>query len=239
MASIKATASHERLEPVSGGPRRKPMNAPRVVLADADAPTRVGLRVALAADGFDIVAEAGEAGAAIEAAVELRPDAVMLAAALPGGGIEAARRISVRVPGARIVIVSDGPSGEELLEAVLAGAAGYLGRDVSQERLPFALRAVLAGEVALPRRHTQHLLEELRRRNVQRAIVSARARVALTDREWEVLLVLADGATTGEIARRLRISAVTVRRHISALRTKLDMPDRASMAALLDTRPQR
>jgi DNA-binding NarL/FixJ family response regulator len=85
----------------------------------------------------------------------------------------------------------------------------------------------------LPRRHTQRLLEELRGRNVQRAVVTARAKVALTDREWEVLQLLASGAPTAEIAHRLRISAVTVRRHISVVLAKLDLPDRASAVALL------
>jgi DNA-binding NarL/FixJ family response regulator len=177
---------------------------PRVLLADADAPTRVALRAALVADGFEAVAEAvaeaDVAQAAVAAAIGLDPDGAMVAASLPGGGIDAARQIAAENPRMRLVVVSDDPSGEELLEAVLAGASGYLGRDVSQQRLPTALRAVLAGEVALPRRHTQYLLEALRGRDVRRAAVSARASSPIIDREWEVLQPLADDASTAEIA---------------------------------------
>jgi DNA-binding NarL/FixJ family response regulator len=207
------------------------MTAPRILLADADATTRVGLRVAL--EAFEVVGEAADAEAAVAAALELEPDAVIVAAALPGGGIAAARRISERLPAVRLVVLSDRLSGQELLEAVLAGASGYLDRGVSQERLPTALHGVLAGEVALPRSHTQHLLEELRGRSLQREVVDARASAALTDREWEVLRLLADGESTADIARRLGISAVTVRRHTSSVLGKLDLRDRASAAALL------
>ena len=207
--------------------------APRVVLGDADGPTRVGIRVTLGSSGFEVVAEAADAATAVAAALEVRPDAVLLAASLPGGGIEAARQISTHSPAACLVIVSDNPSGEELLEAVLAGASGYLGSGVSEQRLPTVLRAVLAGEVALPRRHTRHLLEALRGREAWRALVTARASSAISDREWEVLQMLADGATTDLIAHRLGISAVTVRRHISSIVAKLDLPDRASAVALV------
>jgi DNA-binding NarL/FixJ family response regulator len=209
------------------------VSVPRILLADADAPTRVGLRVAMEAGGFEVVAEAADADTAVAAALELEPDAAIVAAALPGGGIDAARRISERLPAVRLVVLSDRLSGEELLEAVLAGASGYLDRGVSQQRLPTALQGVLAGEVALPRSHTQHVLEALRGRSVQRDVVAARASAALTDREWEVLQLLADGASTAEIARRLGISAVTVRRHRSSVLGKLDLADGASVAALL------
>src|SRR5919197_2111214 len=157
----------------------------------------------------------------------------MVAASLPGGGIDAARAISAERPGVSLVVVSDDPTGEELVDAVLAGASGYVGRDVSQARLPAVIRAVMGGEVALPRRHTRHLLETLRGRDVRRVTVTAQAKGALSDREWEVLQLLADGAPTAEIAQRLRISAVTVRRHVSSICAKLGVPDRAGAVALM------
>jgi DNA-binding NarL/FixJ family response regulator len=209
------------------------LTGPRVLVADADAPTRVGLRLALAGDGFDIVAEARDAEEVATAARELELDAAIVAVSLPGGGIHAARELTTQQPRVSVVIVSDDLTGEELVDAVLAGAAGYVGRDVSQERLPAVLRAVLAGEVALPRRHTRHLLETLRGRDVRRAMVTAHATGVLTDREWEVLQLLADGAPTAEIARQLRISAVTVRRHVSSICAKLGVPDRAGAVALV------
>jgi DNA-binding NarL/FixJ family response regulator len=162
-----------------------------------------------------------------------RPDLALVSAELPGGFLDALRRIATEVPGARLVVLTGQLSGEQLVEAVLAGAVGYLGRDTSAERLPEVLRAVLAGEAALPRRHSRELVEALRARDARRTIVAERAGTALTDREWEILHLLAEDRTTGEIAQRLGISAVTARRHISSLMGKLAVPDRASAVALV------
>jgi DNA-binding NarL/FixJ family response regulator len=208
-------------------------SAPRVLVADADAPTRAGLRLALAEAGFDVGAEATSADGAVEAALAGAFDIGLLDVELPGDGIEAAHRIAARVPAMRLVLLTRRPTGEELLAAVLAGASGYLGKDISSSRLPQALRGVLAGEVALPRRYTHHVLEALRGRDVRRALVAARTNAALTEREWEVLQMLAGDASTAEMARGLGISEVTVRRHISSLLAKLGVSDRASAAMLL------
>jgi DNA-binding NarL/FixJ family response regulator len=208
------------------------VSAPRVVLAEADLPTRVGLRVALTAAGLDVIGETADAPGAIETVLRLGPELGLLAAELPGGGIEAMSRISELRPGVRLVLLTGEPSGEELLAAVLAGASGYVARDVDPARLPTALKGVLAGEVALPRRHSGHLLDALRSRTVQRAAVSATARSELTGREWEVLELLAEGCTTSEMSRRLGISGVTVRRHLSTVVTKLGVSDRSAAAAV-------
>jgi DNA-binding NarL/FixJ family response regulator len=212
---------------------------PRVVIADGDAATRMGLRVTLAAGGFSIAGEAPDAARAVAITLAEQPELVLLVADLPGGGIDAAREVGSRLPGTRIVVLSRDPSGEELVAAVQAGASGYLGEDVSQSRLPTVLQGILAGEVALPRRFTQHLLDEMRGRDVQRAIVDARASTALTDREWEVLGLLVDETPTGEMARRLGISQVTVRRHVSSLLAKLGLSSRAGVGELMRRRSPR
>jgi DNA-binding NarL/FixJ family response regulator len=152
---------------------------------------------------------------------------------LPGGGIDGARAIAARVPGTKVIVLSPRPEGKELLAAVLAGAAGYLSKAISLERLPHALDGVIRGEVALPRRYTQHLLEELRGREIDRTRVAAHANSALTDREWEILRLLGDSASTVQMAQRLGISEVTVRRHVSSVLGKLGVADRASAAGVL------
>jgi DNA-binding NarL/FixJ family response regulator len=212
------------------------VSRPRLILADADAPTRAGLRIAVESAGLTVIGEAGNAEAAIEAILRINPELAVVAADLPGGGTEVLVRVSALRPGVRLVLLTASPSGEELLAAVLAGASGYLTRAVDPARLPAALKGVLAGEVALPRRHSGHLLDALRARTAQRAPVSARARAELTGREWEVLELLGNGERTAEMARRLGISEVTVRRHISTVVAKLGVPDRRAAAALMRER---
>jgi DNA-binding NarL/FixJ family response regulator len=209
---------------------------PRVLLASDDASLRTGLRVALASAGFLIAAEASSADATVSTALAERPDLLLIAADLPGGALGAVREVCARVPAIRVVVVTRSPTGEELVAAVQAGAAGYLGEDVSQARLPAVLWGVLDGEVALPRRQTQHLLDAMRRRDGRHAAIAARAATALTNRELEVLDMLVAETSTGEMARRLGISHVTVRRHVSSLLRKLGLPNRAAAVDLLQPR---
>ncbi len=212
------------------------MTAPRILLADADVPTRVGFRAALRRAGFEVVAEADDVDAALAAAASAPLDLALVDVALSGDGIDAVTRLAKLRPGLRLVVLTERPDDDELLAAVLAGASGYLGKHLSPVRLPDVVRGVLAGEAALPRRHCERLLDELRRRTTRRSTVAARATAPLTDREWEVLELLAEGCTTGEMARRLRISEVTVRRHVSALVAKLGVRDRAGAAKLVSVR---
>ena len=210
---------------------------PRILLAEGDRPTRAGLRVAVRRAGFEQVDEAGSLTEALAAASKQAPDVALIAADLAGGGTEAARRLVGLYPKLRVIVLTSKLGGRELLEAVLAGAKGYLAKDMSLDRLPHAIHGVLAGEVALPRLHANELLAELRRRDAARERIAARTGASLTDREWEVLQLLGEGASTAAIAGRLRISQVTARRHISTLLAKLGVDDRASAARLITRSP--
>jgi DNA-binding NarL/FixJ family response regulator len=205
----------------------------RVVLAEPDTPTRVGVRVALTRSGFKVVAEARDAAGAVEAAIRERPELAVIAVDLPGDGIDATRAIATRLRAIRIVVLTGHQNGRELVAAVLAGASGYLRKDMNQSRLPHAVEGVLAGEAAVPRRYTEHILEVLRGRHARRGRVRPHMLASITDRQWEVLDLLADGTSTAEMARRLGISEVTARRHISSVLRKLGLKDRAEAVELM------
>jgi len=209
--------------------------APRVLIASADASLRAGLRVTLDAAGFAVAAEVSSGQAAVSSALADRPALVLISADLPGDAFSAVREIAT-LGTTRVVVLTRRRSGEELVAAVRAGAAGYLGEDVSQARLPAIMRGILDGEVALPRRETQHLLDAIRGRDARQAAIAARAATALTARELEVLDLVAAEMPTGEMARRLGVSQVTVRRHVSSVLRKLALPSRAAAVELLGER---
>jgi two-component system, NarL family, nitrate/nitrite response regulator NarL len=206
-----------------------------VLVADDHAPTRAGVRVVLAEGGFAIVAEAATADTAVDAALRERPDVCVLDVHMPGGGIAAAARISERLPDTVVVMLTVSREDEDLFAALRAGAAGYLLKDMDPDRLAPALRGVLAGEAAVPRTLVARVVEEFRSAERRPSLPLVRRRGArLTSREWEVLELLRERRTTAEIAHRLGLSAVTVRRHISSILTKLRVPDRREMARLLE-----
>jgi DNA-binding NarL/FixJ family response regulator len=138
----------------------------------------------------------------------------------------------------RIVVLTVSPNNVDLFEARLAGAAGYLLKDVSAARLPAALCAVLAGEAAMPRAMVRRLIEEFRAREARhrgrRRFMPGRRRVRaeLTAREREVLVLTSEHLPSTVVAQRLGISEVTVRRHVSSAMHKLDVPNRASAVQL-------
>ncbi len=205
----------------------------RILIAEREGPTRAGLRLALSGAGFEVVAESSDRATAVEAALGHRPDIALVGTDLPGGGIDTVRAIAERLPGTKVIVLSPHPDGQELLAAVLAGAAGYLSKEIAAERLPHAISGVLRGEVALPRLYTNHLLDDLRGRDIERTLVAAQASAALTDRQWEILRLLGENASTAQMAQRLGISEVTVRRHVSSVLEKLGVADRAGAARVL------
>lgn len=200
---------------------------PRVLLADDHAPTRAGVRMALEQDGIEVCAEAATAEEAVEAALRERPDVCLLDVHMPGGGTSAAAMITFRLPRTMVLMLTVSSSDEDLFESLRRGAVGYLLKDMDPSRLPVAVRAALRGEGTLPRGLVARLIEQFRDRPEARRLASQpRDRPDLTGREREVLELLCEGASTAEIATRLFLSQVTVRRHISGILNKLGAPSR-------------
>ncbi|MDX6669065.1 MAG: hypothetical protein QOK04_2445 [Solirubrobacteraceae bacterium] len=210
----------------------------RVLLADDHPPTRAGIRRSLEAHEFTICAEAADAESAVQAAVDERPDMCLLEVRMPaGGGIRAAAEISELVPSTAIVMLTASLDEADLFDALRAGADGYLLKDTDPARLPFALRGVLDGEAALPRTLAARVIEEFRSHDGRRRLLLERQHAAkLTPREWQVLDGLRHGVSTAEIAARLSVSPVTVRRHVSEILRKLRVSSREAAVRLIDRR---
>jgi two-component system nitrate/nitrite response regulator NarL len=208
--------------------------APRVLLADDHPPTRAGVRMALERDGIEVCAEVASAEGAVDAALREHPEVCLLDINMPGGGAAAASNIKARLPHTVVLMLTVSREGEDLLESIRRGADGYLLKDMNPEKLPVVVRAALAGEVALPRELTGHLVEELRHEPHHRHPVAEPGRPELTRREWEVLDLLRDGAGTADIADRLFLSRVTVRRHVSAILRKLGVTSREEAVRLME-----
>ncbi|MGN6190347.1 MAG: response regulator [Conexibacter sp.] len=205
-----------------------------VLIADDHAAARAGVRAALERGGFAVCAEASSGPEAVQAALRERPDACLLDVHMPGGGgIDAAAEIAERLPGTAIAMLTVSADEEDLFAAIQAGAVGYLLKDVDPERLPHALAGVLAGEAAIPRPLVGRIVAELGERR-RRRVPLARGGAELTPREWEILELLHGGATTAQVAERLNVSQVTVRRHVSTVLRKLRVEDRRGAFALLD-----
>jgi DNA-binding NarL/FixJ family response regulator len=206
-----------------------------VLLADDHAAVRAGIRLALAGEGFAVVAEAPDAPGAVTAALAERPDIALLDVNMPGGGIKAAEQIVQALPDTIVVMLTVSRDDDDLFAALRAGASGYLLKDTDPGRLPYALRGVLEGEAALPRGLVARLIEEFRTRGKRRRLPLMRQRGAdLTEREWDVLELLHEGLSTAQIAERMSISPVTVRRHVSAILKKLRVTTREEAIRLFE-----
>jgi DNA-binding NarL/FixJ family response regulator len=203
----------------------------RVVIADDHPPTRAGVRLSLEEASFEVCAEAANAGAAVDACLEHRPDVALLDIHMPGGGINAAGRIASALPETAVVMLTVSRDDADLFQALRAGARGYLLKDIDPSRLGPALQGVLDGEAALPRNLVTRLMQEFRTRD-ERPARPRGALATLTSREWETLELMRDGLTTAQIAEQLFVSPVTVRTHVSAILRKLQVADRASAVAL-------
>jgi DNA-binding NarL/FixJ family response regulator len=210
---------------------RRPL---RVLIADDHPLVRDGVREALTQRGVIVCAEAADAATAVIAAIRERPDICLLDIDMPGNGITAAGEITKQVPTSAIVMLTVCADERDLLDAVRAGAVGYLLKDIDPDRLAHALRSVVSGEAALPRRLMAYVLSHVQSGEGRRRLGLRMPRgVALSDREWDILELLHDELSTRDVATRLSISPVTVRRHLSSAVTKLGVQDRHAALALV------
>jgi DNA-binding NarL/FixJ family response regulator len=209
-----------------------------VLVADDDLPHRRGVRRALEADDFLVVGEAEDAASAIAIASRLRPDILLIEPALPEDGLLAINRVARYSPETLIVALSRSDREEDVVNAFLRGASGYLLKGIGGDRLPATLRAACGGEPAVSRSLVPYLVDRIRR-GADRRLMLPDGPVTLTPREWEVGEMLSEGLPTSEIADRLGLSPVTVRRHVGQLLQKLGVDSRKAAVELLSARGRR
>jgi DNA-binding NarL/FixJ family response regulator len=195
---------------------------------------RASVRRLLERDGFEVCGEASDAEAAVQEALRERPDICLIGALGPRSGRRATKQIASALPETAIVILTASESRDDLVDAIKAGAVGYLLKSEKQEELPSILRSVLAGEAAIPRKLVAPLVRELQTQGRRRAIVGEKGSTSLTAREWEVIELMCEGLDTAEIAERLAVSPVTVRRHVSGVLRKLGVKDRDEAVAVVE-----
>lgn len=189
--------------------------------------------MALEQDGIAVCAEAASAAEAVEAALRERPDVCLLDVHMPGGGPAAASMITARLSSSAVIMLSVSSDDGDLFEALRRGAVGYLLKDMDPAELPAAVRAALAGEGPLSGALASRLINEFRQRPRDRGLPLPSAGGAeLTSREAEVLELLCEGLGTGEIAKRLFLSRVTVRRHVSTIKRKVGASSREEVVQI-------
>ena len=204
----------------------------RLVIVDDHEIVRQGLVALLdRRAGFQVVAEAGTVAEAVEQARRFEPDIVVMDVRLPdGSGIEACREIRAELSGTRVVMLTSYPDEEAVLSAIVAGAAGYLLKQIRARDLVTALEAVGRGESLLDPAVTEKVLERIRRI----ALGGQTDELAvLTSQERKILMLVAEGKTNKEIASDVFLSDKTVKNYVSSILSKLNLERRAQAAAFV------
>ncbi|HEX5561503.1 MAG TPA: response regulator transcription factor [Nocardioidaceae bacterium] len=206
----------------------------RVVVADDQALVRAGFAALLSAqEGIEVVGEAENGAQAVDLAERLRPDVVLMDIRMPVlDGLEATRTIAARpqLADVRVVVLTTFELDEYVFEALRAGATGFLVKHTEPADLVRAVRVAAAGEALLSPSVTRRLVEEFASRAKEPPAAAALS--ALTDREREVMALVAEGLTNEEIAERLVLSPATARTHVSRVLTKLHARDRSQLVVM-------
>jgi two-component system response regulator DevR len=205
----------------------------RLLVVDDHEVVRQGL-VALIdrREGFEVVAEAGTVAEAIDQARRHQPDLVIMDVRLPdGSGIEACREIRAELPATRVVMLTSYPDEEAVLSAIIAGASGYLLKQIRARDLIAALEAVGRGESLLDPAVTEKVLERIRR--IASGSQEADELSQLTGQERKILMLVAEGMTNKEIAAQIFLSDKTVKNYVSSILAKLNLERRAQAAAFV------
>lgn len=205
----------------------------RVVLVDDQELMRVGFRMVLGAqEDMEIVGEAGDGRAAIELAERLRPDVVLMDVRMPVlDGVEATKAITAAGT-AKVLVMTTFDLDEYALSALRSGASGFLLKDTPPSHLVSALRSVASGDAVVSPSVTRRLLDRFLGPDGGGELRDASVLEALTAREREVLVLIAQGLSNTEIAQRLFLSEATVKTHVGRVLSKLDLRDRVQAVVL-------
>jgi DNA-binding NarL/FixJ family response regulator len=206
----------------------------RVLLVDDQQLVRTGFRMILADEpGIEVVGEAADGREAVEAVERLRPDVVVMDIRMPNmDGVEATRRVLADAPSSRVLVLTTFDADEHVVEALRAGASGFLLKDVDPADFVRAIHTIAAGEALIAPSVTRRLLERFARLAVPADETHSERLHDLTEREHEVLKLVAQGRSNREIAEALVLAEPTVKTHVSHLLLKLGMRDRAQLVVL-------
>ena len=214
-----------------GAERRRPITT---VLVDGESLMRDVLSRALARGGLDVIGKTADGEDAVAMVIDLRPDVVVIELRLPGmSGVDAIERMGSLAPSSRILVLTRSEE-HQLVEAIVAGASGYMLKSASAQAIVDAVRATAAGECVISPEIAARLLERIREREIAVTATSQRAalaiRAALTVRELEIFQRLASGESNQDIALELSLSPNTISNHIASILAKLHLENRIQAA---------
>lgn len=208
------------------------MAAAKILVASSQPVLREGVRATLAETPYLVWFEADDRLLAVSAASTGQPDVCLVDIDLREGGLAATWEIVRAVPSTSVIVLADRSTETDLLDAVRAGARGFLGKDLQSPGLAQAIRSVIAGEAVIPRRLVGRLLDAVRAGGVGEARSTGRP-AGLTPREIEILQLVCDGRSTKHIAAKLFVAPVTVRTHVSSILHKLCVGDRQALVEVV------